>query len=93
MERSFLLTYLFEVALFFGGVAIGVYQWFLGRWMEDQKRELQVIHQNHKELDKEVRVVKETYVQKADLGEIKKELIERLARIEEYLINKDKPNV
>lgn len=75
-------------ALFIAASILAAFQWLLKSWVENLKESMQHLQKNQEEIDKEVKVIKETYVPKADLRDIKDEIISRLARIEDHLMGK-----
>lgn len=77
-----------EILLFIGGGALAVLQWFLKNWVKNLETSIESIQKNQKDLDKEVQVIKETYVSKADMREMKDEIVKRLERIEGFLMGK-----
>ncbi len=82
--------WLIEVVIVLGGLILGIFQWLIKNWVKTLEKNISDLHTSQKEIDKEVKVIKETYVPRADLREIKDEIVERLARIESFLMrNKD----
>lgn len=82
--------WLLEIAVVLGGLILATFQWLIKNWVKTLEKNITDLHQSQKEIDKEVKVIKETYVPRADLREIKDEIVERLARIESFLMrNKD----
>ena len=79
---------LLEIALFFGGGLLAVIQWFLKKWVLSLEKSIEAVQETQHELDKEVKIIKETYSTKADLKDIKVEIVDRLIRIETYLMEK-----
>ncbi len=77
-----------EIILFLGGSILAIIQWLLKKWVTTLETSVAEIQKNQHELDKEVQKIKETYVVKTDLREIKNEIVSRLERIENYLLGK-----
>lgn len=82
--------YVIEAVIVLGGLILATFQWLIKNWVKTLEKNITDLHNSQKEIDKEVKVIKETYVPRADLREIKDEIVERLARIESFLMrNKD----
>lgn len=82
--------WLVEGVIVLGGLVLATFQWLIKNWVKTLEKNIADLHNSQKEIDKEVKVIKETYVPRADLKDIKDEIVERLARIESFLMrNKD----
>jgi hypothetical protein len=79
---------LLEIGLFFGGALLAVVQWFLKKWVASLEESIKHLQKNQSDLDKELHVIKESYATKVDIREIKEEIVDRLIRIENYLLDK-----
>ena len=77
-----------EIILFLGGAVLGLIQWLLKKWITSLEKSVANLQDNQHDLDKEVQRIKETYVVKTDLKDIKNEIISRLERIETHLLGK-----
>jgi len=80
-----------ELFFFVGGIALAGFQWLIKNWVRTLEENLKHLQEDQRDIDKEVKEIKENFVHKTDLREIKDELIVRLIRIESYLM--DKKNV
>ncbi|MFN7883584.1 MAG: hypothetical protein ACK5PF_11310 [bacterium] len=82
--------WILEGAIVLGGLILATFQWLIKNWVKTLEKNITDLHNSQKEIDKEVKVIKETYVPRADLKDIKDEIVERLSRIESFLMrNKD----
>lgn len=78
-------NYLIEAGIL---VIFSLISWGLKKWVQSLEESIKAVQKNQTDLDKEVKTIKETYAPKADLKDIKDEIIDRLARIEGYLMSK-----
>lgn len=75
--------YIIEAGLL---IIFGLISWGLRKWVQSVEDSVKALQKNQGELDNEVKHIKETYAPKADLKDIKDEIIDRLARIENFLL-------
>lgn len=81
---------LIEILLFAGGGLLAIIQWFLKKWVDNLEKSIESLQEAQKEIDAEVNSIKNTYAPRADIKEIKDEIISRLTRIENYLLDRNK---
>ena len=81
---------LIEVILFVFGVVVAIVQWFLNNWVANLEKSIDRLHESQEKIDSEIKSIKESYAPRADIKEIKDEIISRLARIENYLMDRQK---
>lgn len=78
-----------QFIVFAGGVALAVVQWLFKKYVAALEDNIKDLQENQKEIDKEIRIIKETFVSKVDLRELKEDIIHRLDRIEQHLMGKN----
>lgn len=81
-----MMDWIIPTVFFFGAAILASFQWLLKSWVDNLKESMTRMQHSQEEIDKEVKVIKETYVPKADLKDIKEEIINRLTRIENHLM-------
>lgn len=75
--------YLIEAGIL---VIFSLIAWGLRKWVQSLEDSIEAVQKTQSDLDKEVKLIKENYAPRADLKDIKDEIIDRLARIEGYLM-------
>jgi hypothetical protein len=78
--------WILEILFLLGGAGLAGFQWLIKNWVRNLEENMKELQKATKDIDIEVRAIKETYVPKADLKDIKDEIINRLARIENHLM-------
>ena len=75
--------YLIEAGIL---VIFSLIAWGLRKWVQSLEDSIKAVQKTQSDLDKEVKLIKESYAPRSDLKDIKEEIIDRLARIEGYLM-------
>lgn len=75
--------YLIEAGIL---VIFSLIAWGLRKWVQSLEDSIKAVQKTQSDLDKEVKLIKESYAPRSDLKDIKDEIIDRLARIEGYLM-------
>lgn len=75
--------YLIEAGIL---VIFSLIAWGLRKWVQSLEDSIKAVQKTQSDLDKEVKLIKENYAPRSDLKDIKDEIIDRLARIEGYLM-------
>lgn len=79
--------YLIEAGIL---VIFSLIAWGLRKWVQSLEDSIKAVQKTQSDLDKEVKLIKENYAPRSDLKDIKEEIIDRLARIEGYLMRSNK---